>query len=84
VRTTSQQERAETELEFLQRLWRLKDVEIARFEFAFSLEAPLSWQLTPVEKRHIQDEWNNKKNQLELARLIDLGRKVEAAAATRR
>lgn len=83
VRTTSQQERAETELEFLQRLWRLQGVDIARFEFAFRLEAPLSWQLTPAERRHIEAEWNCEKNQLELTRLVDLAREVEAAAAAR-
>lgn len=83
VRTASQQERAETELEFLQRLWGLRGVDIARFEFAFRLEAPLSWQLTPIEARRITDQWKSQQNQDELTRLIDLARQVEAAAAAR-
>jgi len=39
VRTASQRERAETELEVLQRLWCLRHVNIHSFEFAFELPA---------------------------------------------
>ena len=84
VRTASQQERAETELEFLQRLWGLQGVDIARFEFAFRLKAPLSWQLTPAEAQRITDQWKSQQNQDELTRLIDLACHVETAESSSR
>ncbi len=60
VRVAAQQERAETELAFLQRLWCRQGVEIRTFEFAFeSGEVPLSWQLSAAEQDAIERAWSD-------------------------
>jgi Patatin-like phospholipase len=63
VRVAAQRERAETELEFLQRLWCLQGVEIRKFEFAFDTNKPrsppLSWQLSPEQQDDIDREWSS-------------------------
>jgi Patatin-like phospholipase len=75
VRTTGQRERAETELDFLQRLWCRQGVAIRKFEFGFDLpedrpsarsamkDPPLSWQLTSTEIADLESAWNQKSNQ---------------------
>ena len=79
VRTSGQYERADTELEFLQRLWRGSKVNICSFEFAFDKQTggepakpPLSWQLTPNEVRDLDAEWRAPRNREELRRLQTL------------
>ena len=62
VRVAAQRERAETELEFLQRLWCLQGVEIRKFEFSFEQSEPappLSWQLSQAQRGDIDEEWNS-------------------------
>lgn len=62
VRVAAQRERAETELEFLQRLWCLQGVEIRKFEFAYEQAEPappLSWQLSRAQRDDIDREWND-------------------------
>lgn len=76
VRTSGQRERAETELEIVQRLWCQQHVWIRTFEFAFELPAagstpaaplmkdpPLSWQLTAREKADLESAWATDTNQ---------------------
>ena len=75
VRTTGQRERAETELDFLQRLWCRQGIAIRKFEFGFDLpedrpsaraamkNPPLSWQLTATEIADLESAWNQKENQ---------------------
>jgi hypothetical protein len=85
VRTAGQRERAETELDFLQRLWCRRGVEIRTFEFGFDLpipgtgegekrmkNPPLSWQLTPVEVRDLDLAWKGPGNTAELTALLAL------------
>ena len=85
VRTAGQRERAETELDFLQRLWCRRGVDIRKFEFAFELpvpgarpgedtmrDPPLSWQLTSREVRDLDAAWQTAGNQRELATLLTL------------
>jgi patatin-like phospholipase len=85
VRTAGQRERAETELDFLQRLWCRRGVDIRKFEFAFELpvpgakpgqetmrDPPLSWQLTTREVRDLDAAWKTAGNQRELATLLTL------------
>jgi hypothetical protein len=92
VRTAGQRERAETELDFLQRLWCRRGVEIRTFEFGFDLpipgsgeggkrmkNPPLSWQLTPVEVRDLDLAWKAPGNRSELTALLAL---KDAPAAT--
>lgn len=70
VRTAGQYERASTELEFLQRMWQRAGVQICSFEFAFEgASPPLSWQLTPNEVRHLDEQWRSGANQNVLTRL---------------
>ncbi|HVH26369.1 MAG TPA: patatin-like phospholipase family protein [Vicinamibacterales bacterium] len=60
VRVASQRERAETELDFLQRLWCREGVEVRAFEFAFERDhPPLSWQLSPRQLADIEREWHD-------------------------
>jgi hypothetical protein len=62
VRVAAQRERAETELEFLQRLWCLQGVEIRKFEFTFEQSEPsppLSWQLSQAQQADIDKEWSS-------------------------
>jgi hypothetical protein len=60
VRVAAQQERADTELEVLQRLWCLQGVEIRTFEFAFEgSDSPLSWQLSAAQKTAIERAWSD-------------------------
>ena len=82
VRTTGQRERAETELNFLQRLWCGQGVAITTFEFGFDLpedrpsarsamkDPPLSWQLTATEIADLESAWNQKPNQDTLNRYL--------------
>ncbi len=82
VRTAGQRERAETELDFLQRLWCRRGVAIRSFEFAFDLPVPgspgrmknppLSWQLTPGEVRDLHDAWETPANKQQLAAYLAL------------
>jgi hypothetical protein len=85
VRTAGQRERAETELDFLQRLWCRRGVDIRKFEFAFELpipgakpgqemmrDPPLSWQLTSREVQDLTAAWETPGNQRELATLLTL------------
>jgi hypothetical protein len=82
VRTAGQRERAETEFDFLQRLWCRRGVAIRSFEFAFELPVPgsparmknppLSWQLTPGEIRDLQDAWDTPANRQQLAAYLAL------------
>jgi len=63
VRMAAQRERAESELEFMQRLWCLQDVQIRTFEFGFDTDKPrappLSWQLSPEQQDDIDREWSS-------------------------
>jgi hypothetical protein len=63
VRVAAQRERAESELDFLQRLWCLQGVQIRKFEFAFDTDKPrpppLSWQLSPDQQQDIDREWSS-------------------------
>ena len=63
VRVAAQRERAESELDFLQRLWCLQGVQIRKFEFAFDTDKPrpppLSWQLSPEQQQDIDREWSS-------------------------
>jgi hypothetical protein len=63
VRVAAQRERAESELEFLQRLWCLQGVQIRKFEFGFDTDKPrappLSWQLSPEQQEDIDREWSS-------------------------
>jgi hypothetical protein len=62
VRVAAQRERAETELEFFQRLWCLQGVDIRKFEFGFERsDPPLSWQLSQAQQEAIDEEWNGSK-----------------------
>jgi hypothetical protein len=81
VRVAAQRDRAETELDFLQRLWCLQGVEIRKFEFAFEQSEPsppLSWQLSQAQQHDIEKEWNSPegsrsdRNQAELRDLLAL------------
>ena len=73
VRVAGQRERAESELEFLQRLWRKQGVEIVSFEFGFDAkEPPLSWQLTEAEKTRLETEWMSPANQTNVRRYLAL------------
>ena len=81
VRTAGQRDRAETELEFLRRLWCGQHVNIEPFEFGFDLprpdgrgrkNPPLSWQLTAAEIADLTSAWNQRKNQDELKRYLAL------------
>lgn len=81
VRTAGQRDRAETELEFLRRLWCGQHVNIEPFEFGFDLpredgqgmkSPPLSWQLTAAEIRDLDSAWKQQKNQDELKRYLGL------------
>jgi hypothetical protein len=81
VRVAAQRERAETELEFLQRLWCLQRVQIRKFEFAFEQSdpsPPLSWQLSRTQQDDIDAEWSSPagsrsdRNQAELRELLAL------------
>jgi hypothetical protein len=58
VRTTGQRSHNDDELERLVELWCHKGVRIdsATFEFPRD-DAPLSWHLTGVDKRRLDDEW---------------------------
>jgi len=82
VRTAGQRERAETELEFLRRLWQRYDVTIVPFEFAFDLPGPpLSWELTRREIARLDEAWRSDSNQRALADYLALR---DGAAARRR
>ena len=79
VRTAGQRDRAETELEFLRRLWCRQNVNIEPFEFGFDLprpdgrgmkNPPLSWQLTAAEVSDLNAAWNQPRNQDELKRYL--------------
>jgi hypothetical protein len=60
VRIAAQQERAETELAFLQWFWCSAGVEIRSFEFAFeNARAPLSWQLSAAEGLALERAWSD-------------------------
>ncbi len=81
VRTAGQRDRAETELEFLRRLWCRQNVNIEPFEFGFDLtrpdgqgmkNPPLSWQLTAAEITDLNLAWTQQKNQDELKRYLAL------------
>jgi len=81
VRTAGQRDRAETELEFMRRLWCGQHVNIEAFEFGFDLprqdgrgmkNPPLSWQLTAAEVTDLNAAWNQQKNQDELKRYLGL------------
>jgi hypothetical protein len=76
VRTAGQWERAETELDFLHRMWcdrGEKGVDIRRFEFAFELaNPPLSWQLSPNDVERIDREWASGTNTRVLGELKTL------------
>jgi hypothetical protein len=82
VRTAGQRDRAETELDFLQRLWCRRGVAVRSFEFAFDLPVPgspgkmknppLSWQLTPGQVRDLQDAWVTPANTQQLAAYLAL------------
>jgi hypothetical protein len=81
VRTAGQRDRAETELEFLRRLWCRQNVNIEPFEFGFDLPSPdgrgmknppLSWQLTATEVADLDSAWRQAKNQDELKRYLAL------------
>jgi hypothetical protein len=81
VRTAGQRDRAETELEFLRRLWCRQNVNIEPFEFGFDLprpdgrgmkNPPLSWQLTAAEVADLASAWSQRKNQDELNRYLGL------------
>ena len=87
VRTAAQRERAETELETLQRLWCRRGIAIRKFEFAFELpldgsvgssqdpmmkNPPLSWELTLREKKDLAEAWSRDSNQNELKRYLAL------------
>lgn len=87
VRTAGQRDRAETELEFLRRLWCGQHVNIEPFEFGFDLprrdgrgmkNPPLSWQLTAAEIADLTSAWNQRKNQDELKRYLELNTSAAA------
>jgi hypothetical protein len=62
VRAAAQRERAESELEVLQRLWCLQGIDIEKFEFAFEQSdpaPPLSWQLSASQQEDIEKEWSS-------------------------
>jgi hypothetical protein len=91
VRVAAQRERAESELDFLQRLWCLKGVQIRKFEFAFDTDKPrpppLSWQLSPEQQDDIDREWSSTvgnrsdRNQAALKELLDLAANPVQACA---
>jgi hypothetical protein len=79
VRTAGQRERADTELQFLQRLWCARGTDIKSIEFSFErADPPLSWQLSPAQASAIDVEWRADRNQ---AALDDL-RKTAASPVT--
>jgi Patatin-like phospholipase len=91
VRVAAQRERAETELEFLQRLWCLQGVEIRKFEFAFEQSEPgppLSWQLSQAQQDDIDREWDSRdasrsdRNQAALRDLLALAASPVQACRT--
>jgi Patatin-like phospholipase len=92
VRVAAQRERAESELEFLQRLWCLQKVDIRKFEFAFETaeprSPPLSWQLSPEQQEDIELEWSgthgsrSDRNQATLRDLIALAEAPVQACRT--
>ena len=87
VRTAAQKERAETELDFLQRLWCGKGVAVRKLEFPFELSIPgtremknppLSWQLTAQEMRDLDAAWHTDRNQKELRTFLEIKSKPTA------
>jgi hypothetical protein len=73
VRNAGQLERAETELDFLRRMWHDEHVEISCFDFAFDLPGPpLSWQLTKRDIDRLDEAWGSLDNQNALRRFLAL------------